>query len=81
MPGGRPGALGAIELDRYESTFAIAEPVATDFAAAVRKRDSRDPHLVIHAAEGVAAQFRAPTHRARPFTRSYSHPQDRYGRR
>lgn len=83
--------VGAIELDRYESTFAIAEAVATEFAAAVRKRDSRDPHLVIHAAEGVAAQFRAPSHRgahprapshrARPFTRSYSHPQDRYGRR
>jgi ATP-dependent RNA helicase DeaD len=58
--------VGAIELERYESIFAVAEPVADAFARAVRSRDARDPHLVIHAAEGVASQFRGPRGRPTP---------------
>ena len=44
--------VGAIDLRRFESTFAIAAEVAGAFAQRVRRRDPRDPHLAIHPYEG-----------------------------
>jgi ATP-dependent RNA helicase DeaD len=71
--------VGAIELERYESIFAVAEPVADAFAKAVRARDARDPHLVIHP-EGVASHFRGPRGPRAPFARPKSKPAFRRAR-
>jgi ATP-dependent RNA helicase DeaD len=46
--------VGAIDIGQTSSTFAIATDVASEFAQRVQRRDRRDPHLVIHPAEGTA---------------------------
>lgn len=65
--------VGAIELDRYDSTFEVAIEVAEAFTKAVQARDARDPHLKIFPASGVATRFRksGPPPR-RPAPRKYS---------
>jgi len=40
--------VGAIDLQRFESTFGIGASVAGAFAQRVARRDPRDPNLVIH---------------------------------
>ena len=40
--------IGSISLDVNDSTFEVSNSVADDFAQRVQRRDSRDPHLIIH---------------------------------
>jgi ATP-dependent RNA helicase DeaD len=55
--------VGAIDIGQASSTFAIATDVAREFAQRVQRRDRRDPHLVIHPAEGAPPRPAKRPHR------------------
>jgi ATP-dependent RNA helicase DeaD len=48
--------VGAIDIGRTSSSIAIAADVAREFAQRVRRRDRRDPHLVIRQDDRAAAR-------------------------